>query len=74
MAATPAVPAAAGVAARPFDPDDIKTWPIPDHAVFTRHKDGSFYRVDQYGDGWLAGFETALDMANHWHNTGEWPS
>jgi hypothetical protein len=58
---------------RKFDPEDMATWPIPNHAVFTRWEDGAPRRVSEYGDGWRDGFERALDMANHWVNTGEWP-
>lgn len=58
----------------PFDPEDAGTWPIPRDAVLTRWPDGRPRRLDTYGDGWIDGFDRALEMANHFHQHGEWPS
>lgn len=58
--------------ARPFDPKDVRTWPIPDHAVNTRRPDGTPWRLSSYGEGWIDGFDLALTMADRFHKTGEW--
>lgn len=58
----------------PFDPEIWQTWPIPAAHVSTRWEDGRPRRVSPEGDAWLAGFELALDMANAFHETGQWPT
>jgi hypothetical protein len=35
-----------------------QSWPIPDHAVNTRHPDGRPHRLNPYGEGWIDGYET----------------
>jgi len=55
-----------------FDPEDMGTWPIPDHAVLTRYEDGHPRRMSEYGEGWRDGFDLALQMANRWFHSGEW--
>jgi hypothetical protein len=56
-----------------FDPEVWQTWPIPNHAVQTRRDDRP-YRLNEFGDGWVTGFETALRMAHQFNETGEWPT
>lgn len=55
-----------------FDPEDWHTWPIPGHAVLTRWDDARPRRLDQYGEGFIDGFEKALHMVHEWAKTGEW--
>ncbi len=55
-----------------FDSKDPNTWPIPGFAVYTRHPNGNARRLSEYGDGWLDGFDLALQMADKFHKTGEW--
>lgn len=55
-----------------FDPDDTGTWPLPGFAVHSRRGDGRPRRVSEYGEGWQDGFDLALEMAEKFHETGEW--
>jgi hypothetical protein len=55
----------------PFDPEVWPTWPIPEHAVNSKRNDLPF-RLDEFGLGWVEGFEKAMRMTHVWHATGEW--
>ena len=57
-------PDCAAVANQTFDPTDSTTWPVPWRP---RH------RRNANIDCWLHGFQTALDMADHFHKHGHWP-
>ena len=54
-----------------FDPELWQTWPYPQNSVIGRKVNGT-PRLDEYGEGWLDGFDAALRMADHFHVTGEW--
>lgn len=40
-----------------FDPDKWWTWPIPAGYVMTRRENGQPYRLNEFGWGWVEGFE-----------------
>lgn len=54
-----------------FDPEVWQTWPIPPCNIIG-HKANGVPRLDTYGEGWCDGFDLALQMADHFHSTGEW--
>ena len=41
----------------PYDRDVWQTWPIPEHGINTRHPDGRPWRLSEYGEGWVDGWE-----------------
>jgi hypothetical protein len=54
-----------------FDPEDPRTWPLPDWAVSFRRPNGTIKLSDK-GEAWFDGFDKALRMADHFHKTGRW--
>jgi hypothetical protein len=55
----------------PFDPEDPKTWPIPEDGISFVRPNGT-KKLNMVGDAWFDGFDMALRMADHFHKTGKW--
>jgi hypothetical protein len=54
-----------------FNPEVWQTWPFP-RVNIVGYKLNGTPRLDSYGEGWCDGFDLALQMADHFHKTGEW--